>query len=132
MALHRTGGRSTAAFRRERSEGRNAAADRPPVRCSATRPTPRADPSERTVGGCFKKKKICRGPLRHIGPPLGQSPPSNIRPRSAHEESGEQELIKLLGSAKDEAEKLWKQVDDEYSHYVNSAMNLRVPTLFLK
>ena len=83
MALHRTGGRSTAAFRRERSEGRNAAADRPPVRCSATRPTPRADPSERTVGGCFKKKKICRGPLRHIGPPLGQSPPSNIRPRSA-------------------------------------------------
>lgn len=41
------------------------------------------------------------------------------------EESGEQELIKLLGSAKDEAEKLWKQVDDEYSHYVNSAMNLR-------
>ena len=70
-------------FRRERSEGRNAAADRPPVRCSATRPTPRADPSERTVGGCFKKKKICRGPLRHIGPPLGQSPPSNIRPRSA-------------------------------------------------
>ena len=27
------------------------------------------------------------------------------------EESGEQELIKLLGSAKDEAEKLWKQVD---------------------
>ena len=84
VALHRTGGRSTAAFRRERSEGRNAAADRPPVRCSATRPTPRADPSERTVGGCFKKKKICRGPLRHIGPPLGQSPPSNIRPRSAH------------------------------------------------
>ena len=68
-----------------RSEGRNAAADRPPVRCSATRPTPRADPSERTVGGCFKKKKICRGPLRHIGPPLGQSPPSNIRPRSARQ-----------------------------------------------
>ena len=27
------------------SEGRNAAADRPPVRCSATRPPPRADPS---------------------------------------------------------------------------------------
>ena len=47
-------------------------------------PTPRADPSEWTVGGCFKTKKVCRGPLRHIGPPLGQSPPSNIRPRSAH------------------------------------------------
>ena len=41
------------------------------------------------------------------------------------EEAGEQELIKLLGSAKDEAEKLWKQVDDEYAHYVKSAMNLR-------
>ena len=41
------------------------------------------------------------------------------------EESGEQELIKLLGSARDEAEKLWKQVDDEYTHYVKSTMNLR-------
>ena len=45
VALHRTGGRSAAAFRPSLRSRRNAAVDRPPVRCSATRPPPRADPS---------------------------------------------------------------------------------------
>ena len=44
VALHRTGGRSAAAFRPSLRSRRNAAVDRPPVRCSATRPPPRADP----------------------------------------------------------------------------------------